>query len=473
MEKISKKWLIGKLPYIETQDILITKIVNMLKGLASKSSDDNIITWFEKYLDNPIDVSKTDMKLIWVEKELSKFRKLDEDKKSISDIPFNIYGESLIDPNAVTQMKNLLRLPITVAGSLMPDAHLGYGIPIGGVAATHKDYVIPYAVGSDISCMMALSIYDISPIYLTQKKNDFLKFLNEKTYFGKGCNNGGEIIDDSVLHLDEWKDLPMYKKVKPILENQLGTSGSGNHFVEWGIVTLENDFNGIPKGQYVALMSHSGSRGVGYNIADYYVNKAKDNCQFLDNDLKNLSFLNLNSDLGKEYWAFMNMAGKYASACHNEIHLKADKFMKNSSLLKIENYHNFCWQEEYNGELVNVHRKGATPAHKGVLGIIPGSMSTPAYIVEGLGNVNSINSASHGSGRIMSRNQAKSSIMQERVDINLKKAGVSLIGGGLDEAPMVYKNIDDVMSFQTDLVTVKGKFMPKYVRMADDGTHED
>lgn len=117
--------------------------------------------------------------------------------------------------------------------------------------------------------------------------------------------------------------------------------------------------------------------------------------------------------------------------------------------------------------------KGATPAHKGVLGIIPGSMATPAYIVEGLGEPNSINSASHGSGRVIGRTFAKKNLTQERFDHQIKQAGIKLIGGGLDESPSVYKNIDQVMAHQTDLVNIVAKFVPKYVRMADDGSSED
>lgn len=473
MSTLSKKYITDAVPAIAGDNHLVDKIFKMLKGLVAKSSDHDVMAWFDAYVADP-SIAAKDLKLTWVEKAISKYRDAPKAPAALNaNIPFRIYGETLIEKNAIEQMYNLLQLPIAVAGALMPDAHLGYGIPIGGVAATHKDYVIPYAVGSDISCMMSLSIFNVDTLYMEKKKSKFLQFLKEKTYFGKGCTNDGDIVDDSILHLDEWKDLPMYAKIKNTLVNQLGTSGSGNHFVDWGYVTFDTEYKGIPKGKYVALMTHSGSRGVGYNIADYYTKKAKEKCTFLDKSLLDLSWLDLNTDDGKEYWKFMNMAGQYASACHNEIHLKAETFMGEAPLLKVENYHNFCWQEEYDGNIVNVHRKGATPAQNGVIGIIPGSMATPAYIVEGMGSIGSINSASHGSGRVMGRNQAKKSITSESVDIQLKKAGITLIGGGLDEAPKVYKNIDDVMSFQTDLVSVKGVFTPKYVRMADDGSHED
>lgn len=357
MATITKDWIIAKMPYMEHNTSFIDRLYNMLNGLAKKQSHDKTIHWFETYLNDP-ESAKHDTKLSWVEKEASKHRKIEFVKSQIESIPSTIYGRELIDTDAITQLHNSHKLPITKKTALMPDAHVGYGVPIGAVVATHKDYIIPYAVGSDIACRMAISIYDISPYYLDQKKNDFLKFLKNDTYFGRGCNNGGDIMDDSILNLPEWKDLPNYNKVKSILEPQLGTSGSGNHFVDWGYVEFTQDYNGIPAGKYVAVMTHSGSRGVGYNIADYYVHKAKECNKGLDSELMNLAWLDMNTDHGKGYYQFMNMAGDYASACHREIHLKANRFLKQEPIFRVENHHNFCWQEIVDNEIMNVHRKG-------------------------------------------------------------------------------------------------------------------
>ena len=131
----------------------------------------------------------------------------------------------------------------------------------------------------------------------------------------------------------------------------------------------------------------------------------------------------------------------------------------------VENHHNFAWKEIVNGEELIVHRKGATPAQKGVLGIIPGSMTAPGFIVRGTGNVHSLQSASHGAGRQLSRRKAKQTITQSDIKKQLKDHGVTLIGGGIDEAPMAYKNIHHVMANQTELVEVVGSFTPKIVRM--------
>ena len=174
-----------------------------------------------------------------------------------------------------------------------------------------------------------------------------------------------------------------------------------------------------------------------------------------------------------EYWLAMNLAGDYASACHEIIHNRLTKAIGATVLARVENHHNFAWKEQLDGEEVIVHRKGATPAAKDVLGIIPGSMTAPGFLVRGRGEQDSINSASHGAGRQMSRKHAIKTIRETDWIEMLKDHGVTLIGAGLDEAPMAYKDINKVMHAQQDLVDVLAKFTPKMVRMADDGSRED
>jgi len=161
----------------------------------------------------------------------------------------------------------------------------------------------------------------------------------------------------------------------------------------------------------------------------------------------------------------MNLAGDYASACHHDIHKRLGKALGARPLTMVENHHNFAWKEIVNGEELIVHRKGATPAQKGVLGIIPGSMTAPGFIVKGLGNSSSLNSASHGAGRLHSRRACKSSFTRSDMKKELDKHEVKLIGGGIDEAPMAYKDIKRVMANQNELVEVLGTFTPKIVRM--------
>ena len=161
----------------------------------------------------------------------------------------------------------------------------------------------------------------------------------------------------------------------------------------------------------------------------------------------------------------MNLAGDYAKACHDNIHSRISKLLGSKPVATIENHHNFAWKQKVNGKECVVHRKGATPAAKGELGIIPGSMTAPGFIVRGLGNENSLQSASHGAGRKFSRRACKQQFTDGAIKAKLKKAEVELIGGGVDEAPMAYKDIEQVMDDQRELVEVVGTFMPKIVRM--------
>ena len=168
---------------------------------------------------------------------------------------------------------------------------------------------------------------------------------------------------------------------------------------------------------------------------------------------------------GQEYWLAMTLAGDYAKACHDNIHKRIGKLLGARPVATIENHHNFAWKQQVNGEECIVHRKGATPAEKGELGIIPGSMTAPGFIVRGLGNQESLASASHGAGRLFSRRKCKEKFTKSEIKKQLQANDVTLIGGGVDEAPMAYKDIDKVMANQKELVEVVGTFTPKIVRM--------
>jgi tRNA-splicing ligase RtcB len=276
--------------------------------------------------------------------------------------------------------------------------------------------------------------------------------------------------DDAIFERKEFTDIKVAKDLKDRAYKQIGSSGGGNHFVEFGIVQIlspVNEYN-LPVGEYLAVLSHSGSRGLGATIAGHYTKLAMEKCK-LPQEAKHLAWLDLDSQEGIEYWQAMNLAGDYASACHHQIHQRMGISLKTTPLVMIENHHNFAWKEkDALGNEIIVHRKGATPAGKGVLGIIPGSMASPGFIVRGNGEASSINSASHGAGRVMSRTKAKETLSQKAVVDHLKSKGVELIGSGLDEAPMAYKDIHQVMAYQQDLVEVLGSFMPKIVRMCGD-----
>lgn len=380
---------------------------------------------------------------------------------------FDVFGSKHIESNAIRQMELAMRLPIAELGALMPDAHQGYGLPIGGVLATENS-VIPYGVGMDIGCRMALSILDIPESYLKHNQFALVKALKNQTHFG---NEGGLEFKQEHKILDNpgFQETELLKRLHGKVVRQLGSSGSGNHFVEFGIVEIGANNNlGLPEGKYVGILSHSGSRSLGANIAQHYTKIAMDKCK-LPGEAKHLAWLELNSSEGAEYWFSMNLAGEFAKACHENIHSNLCRSLGFKVLRTVENHHNFAWKEKLsNGKEYVIHRKGATPASKGTLGIIPGSMIHPGFIVSGLGNELSLNSAAHGAGRKMSRQKARSATTMNSLKKVAKAEQVELIGGSPEEAPMAYKEIDEVMKCQKQLVTIEGKFYPKIVRMAKD-----
>ncbi|MBD0366822.1 MAG: RtcB family protein, partial [Flavisolibacter sp.] len=290
------------------------------------------------------------------------------------------------------------------------------------------------------NCRMCLSIFDIHPRELTDREHYFTRELNEATLFGSGAMFQ-KPADHEVMERKEFDELGLLKGLQDRAWKQLGSSGSGNHFVEWGIVEIKekDPVLGIDAGSYVGLLSHSGSRALGANVANHYTKVAKEKRR-LPGDAVNLAWLSLEEQEGAEYWMAMNLAGDYASACHHVIHDKIAKQLGRNPLKMVENHHNFAWKEKWEGRDVIVHRKGATPAGKDVLGIIPGSMAAPGFIVKGKGEEASVNSASHGAGRRMSRTAALKTITHKTLNELLQKQGVKLLGGGLDEAPLAYKD---------------------------------
>jgi tRNA-splicing ligase RtcB len=380
---------------------------------------------------------------------------------------YAVYGAEGIEQGALRQMEIAMRLPVTRGGALMPDAHQGYGLPVGGVLATHNA-VIPYAVGVDIGCRMSMSIFDIHTGYIDKNREKLIKILTDSTRFGN--TSFPKPMDHDIMSRPEFSEIPVVRELRDRAFQQLGTSGGGNHFVEFGTVAIhdsDNEFN-LPAGKYLAILSHSGSRRLGANIAGYYTKVAMDACPLPD-EAKHLAWLDLDSEAGQEYWQAMNLAGDYASACHHQIHERLAAKLGETPMARIENHHNFAWKEkDAKGREVIVHRKGATPAGKGVMGIIPGTMATPGFIVRGKGEAASLNSASHGAGRVMSRTQAIKTLSPTEMRRFLQKADVELVGAGLDEAPMAYKDIHQVMAYQEDLVEVVGTFQPKIVRMNED-----
>jgi tRNA-splicing ligase RtcB (3'-phosphate/5'-hydroxy nucleic acid ligase) len=379
--------------------------------------------------------------------------------------PYRIWGSGF-DRTSLVQIENACKLPVSVAGALMPDAHTGYGLPIGGVLAT-KNAVIPYAVGMDIACRMKMTVLDMPVSYIRGEEGFLRKVLDQETRFGVGAEFRQK-RDHAVMESD-WSVSPIARQNRDKAWRQLGSSGSGNHFVEFGTLTLAEEDLGLKAGVYFALLSHSGSRGTGGNIAQHYSRLAMKMHPELPRELLQLAWFDLDSDIGREYWAAMELMGRYSAANHALIHHYIARALKAKVLLDIENHHNFAWKETHFRKEVIVHRKGATPAGKGVLGIIPGSMATPGYVCRGKGEPESMNSASHGAGRAMSRTATKNSFTWSAARKLLAERDVVLISAGLDEVPMGYKDIEKVMASQKDLVDIVARFDPKLVKMAPEG----
>ncbi|MEM6329461.1 MAG: RtcB family protein [Planctomycetota bacterium] len=391
-------------------------------------------------------------------------------------IDYRTWGED-IDPGAHAQMRQACAVPSAVGAALMPDAHIGYGLPIGGVLAC-DNAVIPYAVGVDIACRMKLTVLDTPVESLDSNREAYRDALMGGARFGVGVEHRPKQHHD-VLDRD-WGVTRITREKKDTAWKQLGTSGSGNHFVEFGVLLLDqrDEQLGLDAGRHVALLSHSGSRGPGAAVCSTYSAIAQRLLPRRYKDLGRLAWLSLDTEEGQDYWAAMNLMGEYAAANHAVIHRLVAKLLGAQPIAGVENHHNFAWKERHvipgvgEKELV-VHRKGATPAGQGVLGVIPGSMADPAFVVRGRGNPQSLASASHGAGRRMSRKKAKDTYRFNAVKNDLAKRGIDVLAAGSDEVPGVYKDIHQVMAAQQDLVEVVARFDPKIVRMCGDGSRPE
>lgn len=382
-------------------------------------------------------------------------------------VPYYIYGADSIDELSRKQMEMAMRLPVTVAGALMPDGCAGYGLPIGGVLAT-EGVVVPYAVGLDIACRMSLTILDAGKDYLERHHERAVEALVNNTAFGL----------DGVLPFKqyhplfdkkEFREIQVLRQLREKAVRQVGSSGKGNHFVNICEIELpKRNVFGLPEGVYVGILSHSGSRGLGAAIAEHYTSIAKETCR-LPRLAGLFAWLDLKSGAGQEYWKCMEIAGEYSAANHECIHGNVARALRLKPLATVSNHHNFAWRETlHDGREVIIHRKGATPAHLGELGVIPGSMATPGYIVSGRGCAASLCSASHGAGRAMSRLDARNTYSWYAMKKYLAEKNVTLIGGTTEEAPLAYKDIEIVMASQTELVNIEGRIIPRIVRMSEE-----
>jgi tRNA-splicing ligase RtcB len=366
-------------------------------------------------------------------------------------IPIKMWLDEIED-SALDQAKNLANLPFAFRWiALMPDAHSGYGMPIGGVLATNQ-VVIPNAVGVDIGCGVTAS-----KTYLQDIDIETLKQIMDSVRYEIPLGFSHHKEPQYWAGFDRAPDLPIIQAELSSARKQLGTLGGGNHFLE------------VQKGSdgFIWLMIHSGSRNFGLKTAKTYHDKAKVLCERWSSDIpdKDLSFLPMDSVEGKEYLEAMNYCLDFAFANRELMMMRLERIMYNHTGTTIDQrvniHHNYAAMEHHFGKDVLVHRKGATRATLGLDGIIPGSMGTHSYIVGGLGNEESFTSCSHGAGRRMGRKEAKRtlSLAEEQRKMDGIVHGLRTVDD-LDEAPGAYKNVDEVMSQQSDLVQVKVKLTP-------------
>lgn len=368
------------------------------------------------------------------------------------------------DRNTLDQYQNVLMR--AERGALMADAHLGYVMPIGGVMA-YENKVSPVGVGFDIGCgNMAVK--------LDQKSEDFdisaaLDVIEDRIHFGLGGDNPDSPDDHELFDAPEWDAIPNHVRgdLKQKARKQLGTVGSGNHYVD--LFRDEDD--------YVWIGVHFGSRGFGYQTARGFMNLSQDkewNGKFEQKEI----LLDLDTSLGHDYFAAMNLAGKYAYAGREWVCYTLANAFESVIIEEVHNNHNFARKEEHEGRELVVVRKGATPAFPGQRGFVGGSMGDISVILEGVESEKSreaLYSTIHGAGRLMSRTEAKgnyrgrdlsqSAIKPNMIYNRLEEMGVELRGGGLDEAPQVYRQLNDVLKSHKDTIRVVHTLHPLGVVM--------
>lgn len=355
-----------------------------------------------------------------------------------------------VEDSCMEQIVRLASLPYAFHHvAIMPDAHTGVGMPIGGVLAT-KGVVVPNAVGVDIGCGMCAVRTNLKASELCRK--DITTVMSHiRKNIPLGFDHRKEPMDESLLPEADFDQLPYLKNMKSAMLRQLGTLGGGNHFIEIQKDVANDD---------VWIMIHSGSRNVGLSIAKQYAKIAAEWCaKWYSETQPELEFLPIEFNEGKKYLREMEYCVQFALANRK---VMMDFIMEGFRLIRpsvefddiINIAHNYAAYENHFGEDVIVHRKGATRARMGEIGIIPGSMGTKSYIVEGLGNPESFESCSHGAGRRLSRAMARETLSLEEECRKMDERGIihGMRRDGLDEAPGAYKDIDIVMQFESDLV---------------------
>ena len=394
-----------------------------------------------------------------------------------------VWGDPL--DNAVKQIVNCAQDADAVA--LMADHHLGYTVPIGGVVAYH-DKLNPAGVGYDIACGNKAIRLDIPAVEVRENIERIMDDIWETISFGIGRKNK-ERVDHPLFDDDPAWDLPVAAKLRKLAAEQLGTVGSGNHYVD-----LFED-----EQQRIWVGVHFGSRGLGHRLATHYM-KAADSERIGESGpeperkgrgrkrrsaLEGVpSLLGVDSALGQEYLACMLLAGRYAYAGRDWVCERVARMLGATIVEEIHNHHNFAWKEQHGGETLWVTRKGATPAFPGQKGFVGGSMGDISVVLEGIDSEEgkqALYSTVHGAGRLMSRTQAagrfrwrkgrkvqvkRGQISREQMLAPVRKLGATLRGAGTDEAPQVYKRLPEVLAHHSNTIRILHTLTPLGIAMA-------
>ncbi|MBX3119094.1 MAG: RtcB family protein [Fimbriimonadaceae bacterium] len=377
--------------------------------------------------------------------------------KEIENVP--VWGDP-IDEKAVKQIQTCVRGAF--AGALMADHHVGYSMPIGGVVA-YWDQISPSGVGYDIACGNKAVRLDIPAKEVVSNISRIMDDIFSQISFGVGrCND--EKVDHELFDDRAWK-LPMIRQHKQMASNQLGTVGSGNHYVDLFVDEEDHIWCGV----------HFGSRGIGHKIASFFTEAGGG----ADGMFVEPVILHEKSALGEDYLEGMRLAGRYAYAGRDWVCDKVAKILGAKVVEEVHNHHNFAWKETHDGQEVWVVRKGATPAFPGQKGFVGGSMGDISVILEGVESEESkkaLYSTVHGAGRVMSRTKAAGrlkkgvrqggEVTREMMHEWVEKQGVELRGAGTDESPHCYKRLPDVLKHHAPTVKILHTLRPIGVAMA-------
>jgi len=373
-----------------------------------------------------------------------------------------VWGEPL--PEAVEQMKEAAKYDACYV-ALMADHHIGYSVPVGGVIA-YEGRICVNGVGFDIACGNKAVLLDCDSQEIKDNIYRTMNEVNKHISFGVGRNNK-ETVEHELFDDPVWDDIDILRSLKDKARSQLGTVGSGNHYVD--IFTDESN--------RIWVGVHFGSRGLGHSICTHFVKQAggKDGVHAVP------VILSESSDLGQQYLRCMELAGRYAYSGRDWVCERVARILRGTILDEVHNHHNFAWKETHFGKDLWVVRKGATPAFPGQRGFVGGSMGDTSVILEGIESKESssaLYSTIHGAGRAMGRVAAKGKrgrpglVNKGAHDEWIKNVGVEVRGGGLDESPYAYKRIGDVLSAHASTIKILHHLKPIGVCMADEREHD-